>query len=160
MKPIYLSILILLLTACASTPEPTELITTIGDETTTLKVTVKSIKFTDLYPSDPCITSGDCIPWGHWYRYKAKVTGVIQGEYSHKDISFVVLQSHYVAVKGTKNWYIRLGALTNPETRAKLETDYFVIEFGSSVEEIEEKIKRKQAYEYNWKPGIGFETQE
>ena len=134
MKYIFVILFISLFNACGSVPA--EFNTTIGNEKTILRVKVKSVEFTNYYPSEACseITEPDmdCIVWDYWYRYEAKVKEVIQGEYSNKYIEFALLQHAPYIKKYTNDWYISLDTLDNAEIENKLKTNYYVLGHASS----------------------------
>ncbi len=132
MKFITTIVLIILVCACSTTPPPPELIATIGEEETILRVSAKNGKFTSYYPDDKCIEELECIPYSYWYRYKARVKEVVKGTYNQKHVTFVLLQhTNY----SSENWYVRLGKFTNEKTIEQLETGYFIIDHGVEYNE-------------------------
>jgi len=120
---------------CGCSIAPVEFNTTIGKEKTVLRVIVKSVEVTDHYPENAC--TEDCIVWNFWFRYKAKVKNVIRGEYTDRYITFVNLQ-HAAYRKGiVSDWFVSLDELNNPETKAALKADYYVVEHTPSFNGIE-----------------------
>ena len=74
----------------------------------TLRVRVQSVTSTDLYPDDPCVAAGDCIPMHFWYRYQARVLESVSGNWSGSRIRFANLQHAHYDRKLTRDWRVRL----------------------------------------------------
>ena len=74
----------------------------------TLRVRVESVISTYLYPADPCIDAGECIPMHFWYRYRATVLERIAGSWSVKHVQFANLQHAHYDRKLTRDWMVRL----------------------------------------------------
>jgi hypothetical protein len=93
----------------------------------TLRVRVQSVKSTDLYPADPCIGSGDCIPMHFWYKYQAKVLKSVSGNWSEARIQFANLQHAHYERKLTRDWMVRLSRCPSSVSSA-LKVTYCVVE--------------------------------
>jgi hypothetical protein len=93
----------------------------------TLRVRVQSVKFTDLYPDDPCIDAGDCIPWHFWYKYEAKVLENVSGNWSERRVQFANLQHALYDRKLTRDWMVRLSPC-QPSVSSALKVTYCLVE--------------------------------
>ena len=93
----------------------------------TLRVRVQSVKATDLYPNDPCIDAGDCIPMHFWYKYRAKVLESVSGKWSEAHIQFANLQHAHYERKLTRDWMVRLSPCP-PAVSSALKVSYCVVE--------------------------------
>jgi hypothetical protein len=93
----------------------------------TLRVRVQSVEPTDLYPHDPCIDAGDCIPMHFWYKYRATVLENVSGNWLEPRIQFANLQHARYDKKLTRDWMVRLSPCP-PSVSSALKVTYCVAE--------------------------------
>jgi hypothetical protein len=110
----------------------------------TLRVRVESVTSTDLYPADPCIDAGECIPFHFWYRYRATVLERIAGTLSVRHVKFANLQhAHYVRTL-TRDWMVRLTPCP-PAVSEALKVTYCVIDHALSNDRSKRRALRAAA---------------
>jgi hypothetical protein len=108
--------LVLLLTGCVGVPELSQLPDSwnrtghdIPSDATVLHVEVDRTEATTWSPSVPCSNPIDCISWDVWFRYEARVLGVVQGSWSgDPHARFAHLQHSDAGISGRRDVYVVL----------------------------------------------------
>jgi hypothetical protein len=103
------ALLIVLLTVACSGVSPVSDAPTYSPPfgATILRVEVVSVEFTDWAPG--CDSNDDgCVPTHFWYRYTARVQGVVSGSWSGPEVQFGHLQHAEYIPAVTKDCYVVL----------------------------------------------------
>lgn len=94
-----------------------------------LVVSADTYQFTLQYPGkEECEKDQYCMPWRHWHIYTARVLDVIYGQYSEKDISFLLLQHTHYIKEYTDEWYVLIKPIEDQDLVKKLNINFYVVD--------------------------------
>jgi hypothetical protein len=82
-----------------------------------LRVEVRGVEFTDLYPG--CGDEKDCIPFVFWHKYRARLKEVLSGDWQQTEVEFTHLQHAAYIDKVTQDLYVVLEPASE-EMRSKI----------------------------------------
>lgn len=94
-----------------------------------LVVSAKTARFTWQYPGkEECDKDQHCISRKYWHIYSARVLDVVYGQYSVKDISFLLLQHTNYIKEYTNEWYILIKPIEDKDLIDELGVNFYVVE--------------------------------
>jgi hypothetical protein len=125
MKPIFCAIACIGMSACSADVsrrgKSVAQIVSVPLNAIVLRVEVKAAEYTDWFDPSQCNGASDCVPQYFWYRYSARVSESISGEWQNQDVSFVHSQHAEFDRERTNNCYVVLVPAKDLEPQIKVD---------------------------------------